>query len=317
MIVPMRKIYLVARQTDRKQLLAALRELGMVHLVPVDPKLAVPDEATGRQVDASSGPCRCSRAFGREALRPRSRRPRPPMRCSIFADERPRDATTWPRSTTSSNRSPSGATCDWSTSRSFARPASTCILRRSRRTPFDRIEAECVAEVGEIYPAAKCWWPWPTEPGSPACRTRPRRCACRRATRPSIRAEAKQIDEAIAPRHRSVCTNWRDWSRRCRPNWLRLEQQVEETVAVARCRGRRGPVRRAGLVARRKRAATLDEQLAEARHSGRARSDGAGRRTSNLPRWSGRPPGPGPSRGCSRCWAPCPATASSTSPFPS
>jgi len=51
MIVPMRKIYLIARQCDRDQLLAKLRELGIVHLVPVEPKLAVPDEATSRQID--------------------------------------------------------------------------------------------------------------------------------------------------------------------------------------------------------------------------------------------------------------------------
>ncbi len=52
MIVPMCKIYLVARQADREQLLAILRELGMVHLVPVDAAQAVPDEVTRRQRDA-------------------------------------------------------------------------------------------------------------------------------------------------------------------------------------------------------------------------------------------------------------------------
>ena len=38
MIVPMRKIYLVARSDDRQQLLETLRELGVLHLVPVDPQ---------------------------------------------------------------------------------------------------------------------------------------------------------------------------------------------------------------------------------------------------------------------------------------
>ena len=52
MIVPMRKFYLIARQTDREQLLAILRELGIVHLVPVDPAVAVPGEALSRQIDA-------------------------------------------------------------------------------------------------------------------------------------------------------------------------------------------------------------------------------------------------------------------------
>jgi V/A-type H+-transporting ATPase subunit I len=51
MIVPMRKVYLVARHSDREQLLNTLRELGIVHLVPVDPARAVPDEATKRQIE--------------------------------------------------------------------------------------------------------------------------------------------------------------------------------------------------------------------------------------------------------------------------
>ncbi len=52
MIVPMGKVYLVARLADRQCLLDTLRDFGMVHLVPVDPELATPDEATSRQVDA-------------------------------------------------------------------------------------------------------------------------------------------------------------------------------------------------------------------------------------------------------------------------
>ncbi len=51
MIVPMRKVYVVARQSDREQLLSTVRELGIVHLVPVDPARAVPEEATKRQIE--------------------------------------------------------------------------------------------------------------------------------------------------------------------------------------------------------------------------------------------------------------------------
>ncbi len=46
MIVPMIKIYIAARQQDQPQLLQALRELGVVHLVPVDPQAAVSDGKT-------------------------------------------------------------------------------------------------------------------------------------------------------------------------------------------------------------------------------------------------------------------------------
>ena len=44
MIVPMRKTFVVVRREDRDRLLELLRELGAVHLVPVDPARAVPDE---------------------------------------------------------------------------------------------------------------------------------------------------------------------------------------------------------------------------------------------------------------------------------
>lgn len=52
MIVPMRKIYLVARQPDRDRVLDVLRESGVVHLAPIDPRQAVPDEATSRNIDS-------------------------------------------------------------------------------------------------------------------------------------------------------------------------------------------------------------------------------------------------------------------------
>jgi len=52
MIVPMSKVYVVARQRDRDRLLATLAELGMVHLVPVDADRAVADDTMLRRLDA-------------------------------------------------------------------------------------------------------------------------------------------------------------------------------------------------------------------------------------------------------------------------
>ncbi len=46
MIVPMRRVFVAARGEDRDRLLEHLRELGVVHLVPVDPTRAVADEKT-------------------------------------------------------------------------------------------------------------------------------------------------------------------------------------------------------------------------------------------------------------------------------
>lgn len=46
MIVPMRKAYVVARRDDREGLLEALRDLGVVHVTPIDPSTAVAEEET-------------------------------------------------------------------------------------------------------------------------------------------------------------------------------------------------------------------------------------------------------------------------------
>ena len=46
MIVKMLKVYVVARSRDRGRLLECIRDLGVVHLAPVDPACAVADEKT-------------------------------------------------------------------------------------------------------------------------------------------------------------------------------------------------------------------------------------------------------------------------------
>jgi len=51
MIVKMHKVYVVARSDDRDRLLGTLRDLGVVHLVPVDPAKAVAEEQTVAQID--------------------------------------------------------------------------------------------------------------------------------------------------------------------------------------------------------------------------------------------------------------------------
>lgn len=51
MIVPMRKVYVVARRADRDRLLEALRHLGLVHLQAVDAARAVADDETVAAID--------------------------------------------------------------------------------------------------------------------------------------------------------------------------------------------------------------------------------------------------------------------------
>jgi len=50
MIVPMVKVYVAARSQDRQRLLEAIRELGVIHLVPADPAQALADEQTSEQI---------------------------------------------------------------------------------------------------------------------------------------------------------------------------------------------------------------------------------------------------------------------------
>ncbi len=52
MIVPMRKLYLAARASDRDRLIESLAEFGVLHLVPVDPSAAVAGEPLVRRIDA-------------------------------------------------------------------------------------------------------------------------------------------------------------------------------------------------------------------------------------------------------------------------
>ncbi|MFW6132461.1 MAG: V-type ATP synthase subunit I [Planctomycetota bacterium] len=52
MIAPMSKVYVVARGADRDRLLTALGSLGVVHIEPVDPGRAEPDEQTAADLGA-------------------------------------------------------------------------------------------------------------------------------------------------------------------------------------------------------------------------------------------------------------------------
>jgi V/A-type H+-transporting ATPase subunit I len=51
MIVPMKKLFIAARAQQKDDLLDALRNLGMMHLIPVDAGQAVPDDALALQLD--------------------------------------------------------------------------------------------------------------------------------------------------------------------------------------------------------------------------------------------------------------------------
>ncbi len=230
MIVPMRKVYLIARQTDREPLLAILRELGIVHLVPVDPALAVPGEALSRQIDAIKQAVQVL-----SGIEPRGPVP------EILASEAAHEALEIRRRVAEGRNHlaalyhqleqiavwddlrlehveelrQAGVTVEF-----FAVPASA----------FGRIEAECVAEVGElsgreIMVAAVDRGGGIVVPEE----ARPMRLPSRDAA--AIRAEAKQIDESL---HRNInrLHELAQVTPALEAELLRLEQQAEETIAV-------------------------------------------------------------------------------------
>jgi V/A-type H+/Na+-transporting ATPase subunit I len=51
MIVPMKKVFIASHKDDRDALVAALGALGVLHIVPVDPKAAVAEERTVAAID--------------------------------------------------------------------------------------------------------------------------------------------------------------------------------------------------------------------------------------------------------------------------
>jgi len=230
MIVPMRKVYLIARQTDREQLLAILRELGIVHLVPVDPAVAVPGEALSRQIDAIK-----QAAQVLSGIEPRG--PAPAIPASEAAQEvleiRRRVAefrnhlaalyhqleqiAVWDdlRLEHVEELRQAGIDVEF-----FAIPASA----------FNRIEADCVVEVAalsgrEIMVAVVRRGGEITVPDE----AQPMRLPSRDAA--TIRAEARQIDASL---HRDI-GRLHELARvapALEAELLRLEQQVEETIAV-------------------------------------------------------------------------------------
>ncbi len=230
MIVPMRKIYLVARQTNRDGLLDILRALGIVHLVPVDPKLAVPDEAISRQVDAIKSALQvlCG-------VEPRGSKPEtsPAEAAREVLDIQRRAAEGRNHLVTLYHQLEQIAVWDDLRLEHVAELRQAGIDVRfytMSADVFGQVQAECAVEVADlggqkVMVAVADRAGGITVPDG----AEPMRLPSRDAA--TIRAEAKEIDEAlrrdIERLHRLAHLTSAMESER-----LALEQQVEETVAV-------------------------------------------------------------------------------------
>jgi V/A-type H+-transporting ATPase subunit I len=230
MIVPMQKIYLVARQADRDRLLDILRAAGMVHLVPVAPELAVPDEATSRQVDAVKSALQVLSGVG-----PRGSKP------EISPTEAAREVLDIQRSA-AEGRNHLTTLYHQLEQISVWDDLRLEQLEELRQAGIDvrfyvispdmiaQVQAECVAEVAdlpghEVMVAVadrigEIHVPDEAEPIRP-----PTRDAA------TLRAEAKELDEAL---HRDIerLHELAHLTSAMESELVRLEQQVEETVAI-------------------------------------------------------------------------------------
>lgn len=230
MIVPMQKIYLVARQTDRDRVLDVLRGLGIVHLVPVDPALAVPDEATARQVDAIRSALQVL-----SGVEPRGSKPEfaQTEAAREVLDIQRRAAEGRNHLATLYHQLEQIAVWDDLRLESLEALRQAGIDVRFYAMPADvsrKVQAECVAEVAET-PDRKVMVAIANRTGEICVPedAEPMRLPSRDAG--TIRSEAKEIDEAL---HRDIerLHTLAHLTGELEAELLRLEQQVEETVAV-------------------------------------------------------------------------------------
>jgi len=230
MIVPMGKIYLVARQTDRDHLLGILRESGIVHLVPVDPELAVPDEATSRQLDATK-----TALHELSGVEPRGEKPEisPSEAAREVLDIQRRSAEGRNHLATLYHQLEQIAIWDDLRLKHVEELRQAGIDVRFYAIPADligQVRAECVAEVADL-PGHNVMVAVADRPGDIALpdEAEPMRLPPRDAA--TIRAEAKQLDEAL---HRDIerLHQLAHLVPTMESELVRLKQQVEETVAV-------------------------------------------------------------------------------------
>jgi V/A-type H+-transporting ATPase subunit I len=260
MIVPMQKIYLVARQTDRDRLLGILRGLGIVHLVPVDPALAVPDQATAGQVDAIRSALQLL-----SGVEPRGAKPEfaPIDAAREVLDIQRRVVEGRNHLATLYHQLEQIAVWDDLRLEHVEQLRQAGIDVRFYALPADvsrQVQAECFAEVADM-PDRKVMVAVADRTGEVSVPDEAELMRLPSRDAATIRSEAKKVDEALhggIERLHQLAHLTADME----ADLLRLEQQVEETVAV------RGAVAEGGLFAVQgwmpdENYDTLDAQLAE------------------------------------------------------
>ena len=256
MIVPMVKVYLVARsRRPRPPAGGPPRAWASIHLVPVDPAQALADEQTRR-----ADPGALQRAL--QVLsgdRPQGDRARPcrgrgrPGGARYRAAVCGATATAWPRCTTNWNSLTCGATSGWSTIEELRQAG---IEVGFYAVPADAPSSDRRRVRGRGRRAARRterWWPRRSAAATSELPEWAVPMPLPPRDAPSIRAEAAQIDAALKAGCTGGCPSWRTWRRQMHAEFVRLQEQAElHRWRNAAASTQRPAVRRPRLAACRK-----------------------------------------------------------------
>jgi V/A-type H+-transporting ATPase subunit I len=227
----MKKVYVAGRNADREAILDLLADLGVIHLVPVDPRKAVPDEVMVRRVEMlrqaiqflgrlrpEGAPPQISPTdAAQEVLDIQRRAAEGRNRLAVLYHQLEQVTATWGNLSLAELRQlqEAGISVEF-----YAVPSSA----------IEAVRADCVQVVGEL-PQRKLLVAVVSREGSPVLPEEAEPLPLPARDAPSIRAEAKQIEEGLRQDSRRL--HELAWLVPAMEKELTgLEEQLAETVAI-------------------------------------------------------------------------------------
>jgi len=231
MIVPMRKIFVAGRNCDREAILSLLADLGAIHLVPVDPRKAVPDEVMVRRLEMlrqaiqllshvrpeGTPPNISPTDAAQEVLDIQRRAAEGRNRLTMLYHQLEQVLATWGNLALEDLRQLRDA------------GISVQFYQVSARL-VSEIKAECVHVAGEL-PGGELLVAVVSRGGSPSLPEEAKPMSLPPRDAPSIRAEAKQIEEALRQDNQRL-HELATLVPAMQKEVAQLEQELAETVAV-------------------------------------------------------------------------------------
>ncbi|MCS7237248.1 MAG: hypothetical protein NZ899_03155 [Thermoguttaceae bacterium] len=231
MIVPMKKVYVAGRTSDRERILDRLAELGVIHLVPVDPSKAVPDEVMVRRVEMLRQAIQFLSHLKPEGIRPQL----PPTDAAQEVTDIQRRAAEGRNRLAALYHQLEQVTSVWGelALTDLARLGEVGVSVQFFEVPprlVREVEGDCVYVAGDLpsgrtLVAVVCRDREPRLPEGAQPMPLPARDA------PTIRAEAKQIEEALRQDNRRLA-ELAYLVPEMERELAELEEQLAETVAI-------------------------------------------------------------------------------------